>query len=174
MTHRLSRRQVLAYSSLTAATLAGCSGDGGGGDQTTTAETSDTTTAGTGDMTTGDTMDEPSIRLSVSDQEVESRTVTVPDVAIDGTGWLVVHPEADGGGPNGKVVLAKRRLDAGLYADQTLSLSSSISEDQTLYGMLHYDDPEDGEFTFPQSGDPPVKKDGSPVVKPFEVTMSMG
>jgi len=109
--------------------------------------------------------------LSVTDQRTDGSTVTVPGAAIDESGWLVVHPEADGGGPNGGVVLAKTQLAPGMYADRRLTLSSSLSEDQTLYGMLHYDDPADGEFTFPEDGDPPVTKDGSPVVKPFDVTV---
>jgi hypothetical protein len=40
--------------------------------------------------------------------------------------------------------------------------------------MLHYDDPADGEFTFPEDGDPPVTADGGPVVKPFSLTVEGG
>jgi plastocyanin len=144
--------------------LAGCIG-GGGNDTTTTTTTTETTATTT-------TEQGPTPSLSVSDQETDGTTVTVPSAAIDGEGWLVVHPETDGGGPNGKVTLATKQLQPGSYSDVTLELDESLSESQTVYAMLHYDDPADGEFTFPGDGDPPVKTDGSPLVKPFEATVS--
>ncbi|MFB6094929.1 MAG: plastocyanin/azurin family copper-binding protein, partial [Halodesulfurarchaeum sp.] len=113
----------------------------------------------------------PDPSLAVTDQETDGSTVRVPSLAIDRTGWLVIHPEAEGGGPKGGVTLATRQLAPGLYADRVLSLSSAISSDQTLYAMLHYDDPMDGSFTFPENGDPPVTAGGSPLVKPFDVTV---
>lgn len=97
--------------------------------------------------------------------------MTIPEASIDEAGWLVIHPEASGGGPNGGVTLAERHLEPGTYGSIELSLGETLSEDQTLYAMLHYDDPADGEFTFPSNGDPPVTREGSPLVKPFAVTV---
>lgn len=112
--------------------------------------------------------------LSVTDQETDGSSLVVPEATIDKAGWLVVHPEASGGGPNGGVTLAERRLEAGSYGSVTLSVSETLSADQTLYAMLHYDDPADGEFTFPSEGDPAVPSGGSPVVKPFSVNVTGG
>ncbi|MFB6303146.1 MAG: plastocyanin/azurin family copper-binding protein [Haloferacaceae archaeon] len=123
------------------------------------------TVAGTGDFAPA---------LAVTDQKTDGTTVAMPRATIDGTGWLVIHPEASGGGPNGGVTLAERRLQRGTYGSVALDLSRSLSEDQTLYAMLHYDDPADGEFTFPESGDPAVTAGGSPVIKPFDLTVSDG
>lgn len=114
---------------------------------------------------------EVSPSLSVTDQETNGEQVTVPVTAIGQSGWLVVHPEADGGGPNGGVTLATMQLQADLYADTTLQLDEPLSETQTVYAMLHNDDPGDGEYTFPEDGDPPVTADGDPIVKPLEVTI---
>lgn len=151
-----TRRSFLRTSTVTTtgllAGLAGCtSGDGGAGTDTPTETPA-------------------SVALSVTDQEIDGRSVTVPVADIDAAAWLVVHPEAEGGGPNGAVTLATRQLDAGPHADVSLELDRVLAGSQTVFGMLHYEDPADGEFTFPASGDPPVTKDGSPVVKPFEVT----
>jgi plastocyanin len=112
--------------------------------------------------------------LSVQDQETDGRSLVVPQMTIDDSGWLVVHPEADGGGPNGSVTLAQKQVDAGTYRSVTLSPSETLQEDQTLYAMLHYDDPADGTFTFPDDGDPAVTSDGSSVVKSFSVTVTDG
>jgi plastocyanin len=112
--------------------------------------------------------------LSVENQETDGQSLVVPQMTIDNSGWLVVHPEADGGGPNGGVTLAQQQVEAGRYRSVTLSLSETLQEDQTLYAMLHYDDPADGTFTFPSDGDPAVTSDGSPVVESFSVTVTDG
>lgn len=167
MTRRLSRRQVLKYSGITTVALAGCAGEGGDSEgQGTTAQT------GMEPTTVDQSTSTPSVELAVSDQEVQSRTITIPTATIDKRGWLVVHPEAEDGGPNGKVVLGKKMLSASSHENVELALSRVTTDATTVYGMLHYDDPADGEFTFPKDGDPPVTKDGSPVVKPFDVTLT--
>lgn len=166
MTRRVSRRKLLRYSGLATVALAGCSG--GQRSDGTTASAMGTTTQG--DMeTTETTTSEVAVALDVADAMPDGRTVTIPEVAIDGAGWLVVHPEADGGGPKGTVVLGQRQLSPQTYEDIQLDLDVVHAAPTTVYAMLHYDDPADGEFTFPEHGDPPVTKAGNPVVKPFSV-----
>lgn len=187
MTEHVNRRQVLQLAAASAGLgLAGCVG-GGGGD-TPTPEPTPTPTERMETPTATPTRDEgtptpdeetqtpdeetptPTVGLSVRDTETEDGAVTIPEAAIDEAGWLVVHPEASGGGPNGKVTLAQRQLDAGRHTDISLTLDTLRKGDQTVFAMLHYEDPADGEFTFPGNGDPPVTTDGNPVIKPFTVT----
>ena len=165
----LSRRRVLHLAGSTATVgLAGCVGgdeenNGAGGAMTTTTTT-----------TTETPTEEPSVTpsLSVSDIETDNRNVVIPSASIDRDGWVVIHPEAEGGGPNGQVTLAQKQLSPGEYSDIELTLDTLLAGAQTVYAMLHYDDPPDGEFTFPQTGDPAVTKDGNPIVKPFAVTLT--
>lgn len=171
----LSRRQILTFGTATAAALAGCAGggsDGAQGTSTPTATPTPTPTRTAEKTPTEQPTSEPSVALTVRDQERSNRTITVERVALDATGWVVVHPEASGGGPNGSVVLAKKRLSAGTYENVTLTLDVMTTEGATVYAMLHYDEPADGSFTFPQDGDPPVTRDGAPVVRPFTVTLT--
>ena len=111
--------------------------------------------------------------VSVSDQETGGETITVESVAVDRPGWLVVHPAADGG-PDAATYLAAVSLDPGRSTGLEVSLNRSLAEDRTLYAMLHYDDPDDGSFTFaPGRGDdPPVEVDGETVVESFRVTVT--
>lgn len=164
----VSRRRILQLAGSTATIgIAGCAGGNGednegGGEMTTTTTTAmDTTT------------EEPSVTpaLSISDVETDNRNLVIPGARIDEDGWIVIHPEAEGGGPNGQVTLAQKQLSAGEYSDIELTLDTVLAGEHTVYAMLHYDDPAEGAFTFPQNGDPAVTKDGTPVVKPFSVTL---
>lgn len=178
----LSRRRLLGLAGGTAALgLAGCTGDGADGG-TPTATDGDTeratdTETETAAETAAETATEaagPAPALSVADQEADGGAVTIPSATIDAAGWLVVHPEGEDGGPDGAVTLAERRLSAGEYGDVELTLEPLAAREQTVYAMLHYDEPADGEFTFPDEGDPAVAVDGEPVVAPFSVTAGGG
>lgn len=195
---RLSRRRAVQLSgSLLVAGLAGCPADPNGAGTATpeSAETveTDAGTPGDGDGTsefeapaTGTPADDSPTRtrtrassggvtpaVSVSDQETDGGAVAVESVAVDGPGWLVVHPAANGG-PDAATYLAAVPLDPGRSTDLTVALERSLERDQTLYAMLHYDDPGDDSFTFaPGRGDdPPVAVDGEGVVESFRVTVA--
>jgi plastocyanin len=170
MTDSTRRRLLHAGIGTLTVTVAGCADDADGGPTTSPASTPTETTTG---ASPEPTPSGPNPALSVDDQTTDGSQVTVASAAIDGSGWLVIHPEAeDGGGPNGGVVLGSRQLEVGTYTDVTLELDPAASSDQTLYAMLHYDDPADDEFTFPSDGDPPVTADGGPVITPFTLTVS--
>jgi hypothetical protein len=157
-----SRRRVLRRGVAGVATvaIAGCADAGTDPTPTETTTQPPTTTA------------LPAPALSVDDQTTDGSQVIVAAVAIDGPGWLVIHPEADDGGPNAGAVLGRRQLSPGTDTDVTIDLDSPASTHRTLYAMLHYDDPADGEFTFPTSGDPAVTNAGGLVVTAFELTTS--
>lgn len=111
----------------------------------------------------------PTPSLEVSAQRGGSN-VTIESASINRSGWLVIHPEGEGGGPEASVTLATKQLEAGEYTDIKLSLEPGIEQNATLYAMLHYDEPQDGQFSFPQQGDPGVQVDGNTVIKSFNVT----
>lgn len=177
----LPRRRLLALTgTAVAGGLAGCSGDAGGstepGGTTTVEEPTTSAPTTTGVTTTTTTTEETTTAviepaLDAADQTTDGASVTVTRTTIDDAGWLVLYPEAEGGGPNAGVVLAGRMLEAGTYDDVVMEFGEPVSESRTLYAGLHYDDPADGEFTYPADGDPPVTVDGDPVVAAFALTV---
>jgi hypothetical protein len=123
-------------------------------------------------------MTEPSPSLSVSDQETSNASeVTVDSVQAGSTDtWVVIHEENEAGDGFGDVIGHSELISAASQkSDVTVTLDRQLdSEGETLYAMLHADDPADGEYTFGETDgeDPPVTKDGSVVVKSFNVTVN--
>lgn len=176
----MRRREVLAGAALLVPATAGCASSPGdqnteteGPRQMTPAMETDTPTARETATDTPTATAGTESMLAVSDQQVQGMAVQIDEVAIDSDGWLVIHPEADGGGPKGSVTIAEKQLSGGMHVQDTqVRLSKELAKDQTVYAMLHYDDPMDGEFTFPENGDPPVTNGGSPIVKPMALRVS--
>mgnify|MGYP006280389995 CR=1 FL=1 len=109
--------------------------------------------------------------VSVSDQTADPLDeVTVDEVVSDGQGWIVIHEENEAGDSFGAVI-GQTLVSDGANSDVTVTLDRDITDGETLYAMLHDDDPEDGNYTFDGSNgeDPPVAVDGNVVVVPFVV-----
>ena len=116
----------------------------------------------------------PTPSIAVQDQEVTSNSVVIAQAAIDKPGWIEIHAEAAQGGLDPATDLGHVHIDAGRHTNVTVPLSQPVSSGQTLYAMLHYDQPADGTFTFApgNSDDPPVVVSEQVVVQPFTVTTS--
>lgn len=108
--------------------------------------------------------------LEASDQIVDGSTIKVSQATVPGKTWLVVHPQAQGGGPQAGAVLAQRMLDAGSHTNLALDIGEDVTATRTVYPMLHWDDPFDGNFTFPADGDPAVTKGGQAVILGIDLT----
>jgi plastocyanin len=103
--------------------------------------------------------------VSVMDQEIDTGTVTVPEVVSDGAGWLVIHADQDGAPGQ---VIDHTAVSDGANENVTVEIDPQLAT-PTLYAMLHTDSGEMGTHEFP-GGDPPVQVNGEIVVKPFMVT----
>ena len=113
---------------------------------------------------------EPSV--TVEDQTPNpANEILVDEVVSDGPGWIVIH-EQDGGDVGG--VIGNAAVSDGINTDVTVTLDRDIADGETLYAMLHADDPADGTFTFDGTAsdpeDPPVTSNGDTVVESFVVT----
>jgi VCBS repeat-containing protein len=109
--------------------------------------------------------------ITVEDQTLSADsadTVNVPSATLDAQGWVVIH--ADDGGSPGEVLGNSSVLSEGETTDVEVTLDRDAEDGETLYAMLHYDDPADGTYNFPDE-DPPVSVDGDVVVEPFEITI---
>lgn len=110
--------------------------------------------------------------VSVEDQTIKDGQITVPSATSDGPGWMVIHAD-DGGAPG--AVVGQTALSDGENTDIVVDIDTDMAT-PTLYAMLHTDSGEVGTYEFPDA-DPPVKVEGSVVVKPFKAEsgkMAMG
>ena len=112
--------------------------------------------------------------VTVADQAVSTPDeVVVESVTAAADGWMVIH-EDDGSGSFG-AVLGQTFVNEGDNADVTVELNRDIVEGETLYAMLHVDDPADGSYTFDGSNgeDGPVTDDDGVVVETFVVSYGL-
>jgi len=107
--------------------------------------------------------------VAVTDQSIDSGSVTISKVTSDGPGWLVVHAQAEGKpGP----ILGFSQVENGENIDVFVEIDTS-SATETLYAMLHADLGIAGSFEFPDGPDTPIIVDGNVVTPPFKVTAGL-
>lgn len=112
--------------------------------------------------------------ITVNPQGTDGQTIEIQEATIDEQGWIVIHPEGDPGEPDASRVLGTRMIEDGEHNNVDVELANELLQNQSLYAMLHYDDPQDGNFTFLSSGDPPVTVNNSTVVQDFYVVTIPG
>ena len=110
--------------------------------------------------------------IQADDQTLEDPTVVlVASVTADVDGFVVIH--ADDGGSPGEVI-GNVAVTAGATEDVEITLDREAEDGETLYAMLHVDDPADGEYTFgdAEGEDPPaLDAEGAVVVDSFKVSI---
>ncbi len=77
----------------------------------------------------------------------EGATFTFREVQIDGNGWLVMHPFADGK-PNGKVYVGATYVEDGTSRDVEITVEPEPRVGDMFLVMLHRDVNENREFDF--------------------------
>ena len=97
--------------------------------------------------------------ISVSDQRLEGNILSIGEVALDKSGFVVVHKD-DGGKPG--EVIGNSELISGRESDVKVEINSNKAGSR-VFVMLHYDNG-DGEYTSLDE-DKPVVLDGNVVVK---------
>ena len=74
-------------------------------------------------------------------------TLVVPEVHIEGDGWLVLHPFIDGK-PNGDWVAGYSFVESGTNKDVAITLNPAPKPGTMFLVMLHSDSNKDGVFDF--------------------------
>lgn len=122
--------------------------------------------------------------IAVEDQVVDE-SIVVTDINIDRSAWVIVWPDGDGNGPEFAETetenpIAQAYLDPGetnrVEAESTVwapPIADRVEDGDTLWVVLHYDDPRDNEFIYP-SDDPPVEIDGEIVKESFVASLPDG
>ena len=107
--------------------------------------------------------------VTVSNQIVSvDNTVTIDEVNAGVDGWIVIHADNGSGEPG--AVLGQTFVEAGTTANVEVDLGdATVNTGDTLFPMLHVEDPEDGEYGFPDNGDGPEVFNEDVVVVSFEV-----
>lgn len=101
----------------------------------------------------------------------EASSVTVTSVTSDAAGFVVIH--ADAMGAPGEVI-GHSAVSSGTTTDVSVDLDRDAADGETLYAMLHIDDPADGEYTFGEDSSedtPALDSSGDVVVDPFTITI---
>ncbi len=115
--------------------------------------------------TTGVIVPPPSGSVDVSDQSGDGETLTVDEVELSDGGFVSVHT----GSELGPTIGSSSYLDAGTSSDVEVPIDEPVSEDVTLYVLIHRDTNGNEEFDFP-SADGAYEDDGTPVADSLEYT----
>lgn len=104
--------------------------------------------------------------VTVADQAIVDGMVTVAEVVSSGSGWIVIHADANGApGP----ILGYSQVAEGGNSDVVVAIDVDGAT-ETLYAMLHTDAGTVGYWEFPEGPDVPVRVDGEVVTPAFAVT----
>lgn len=111
--------------------------------------------------------------ITAEAQESDGDTVTIASVDLPSAGFIAVH--GDGGGSPGPVIGVSGLIGAGTHTDISITLDSPITENTTIYPMVHIDTDANGvyEFGTVEGVDTPgLTADGGVAVVPAEVTVA--
>lgn len=101
--------------------------------------------------------------------------VTIAEVTAKQDGWIVIHrSNAINDGPMVPDIIGKTQVDAGVNNNVNIQLTEGVSNEETLWAMLHIDDGTIGEYEFDgQSGlDAPVIVQENIVMTSFEIAQT--
>jgi hypothetical protein len=128
------------------------------------------------DSSTGDDDDMIMPEVMVSDQGTMSgNQVVIEDVTAPQDGWIVIHrSNANNDGPMVPDIIGKAMVDEGENMNVAIQLEEGVSNDETLWAMLHMDDGTIGEYEFDgQNGlDGPVIYEDEIVMSSFDINQT--
>jgi hypothetical protein len=107
--------------------------------------------------------------ISVDDQKVKGKEVTIEKVVIPVDGWVVIHP-SDAKGHFIEKDIGHAPVKAGSNSNISVTLTEAVKDGAKLHAMLHEDTGAKGTYEFGKvaKADGPVMKDGKPVIEDFE------
>lgn len=112
----------------------------------------------------------PSGSITVEDQVVDANTISVGDLTVDATSWVVVHASNEAGdGPQvPEIISTPVQLEAGSNSNVQITLTEPVNGGDVLYVMIHTDNGTIGEYEFDgQNGfDGPVTTESFTVTPP--------
>jgi putative membrane protein len=110
--------------------------------------------------------------VAADDQRAEGNAVVVGQVTMPENGFVVIHSVKDGK-PMAPQSIGHTAVKAGENTDVRVELEYTPQPGEDFIAMLHRDTGQMGTYEFGPGStdvDPPVMKDGKPVVDPFNVS----
>ena len=101
----------------------------------------------------------------VSDQDF-GESVTVKLVTLSGSGYVVIHADADGSPGE---VIGHSGVLTGVSESLVVTLDRASKPGETLYAMLHGEDDDDGVYSFPDADAPLRDSNDKLLVVSFQV-----
>jgi hypothetical protein len=101
--------------------------------------------------------------------------VTISNVVSPESGWIVIHrSNAEGNGPQVPEIIGKSMVEAGVNTNVSIQLEEGVSNEETLWAMLHEDTGTAGEYEFDgQNGlDLPVTLNDEIVMTSFMISQT--
>jgi PGF-CTERM protein/surface glycoprotein (TIGR04207 family) len=107
----------------------------------------------------GEIRGQPTGSVSIGDQSGSGESITVDSVELSDGGFVSVHT----GSPQGPTIGETGYLEAGSQEGLEVALSEPVSEDATLYVLVHQDTNFNEEFDFPADDGAYLDDAGEPV-----------
>ena len=102
--------------------------------------------------------------MTVASAPMRGDVLILDEVRVASDAWVVVHPEAEGGGPDPSRMVGRSFVMHGVSERVPVDLGGP--QEGRLYVMLHDDTGEIGRFEFGTGNlDPPLMASGQPVVE---------
>jgi len=92
----------------------------------------------------------PTGSITVENQVADANTITVSDLTVDATAWVVVHASNEAGdGPQvPEIISTPVQLEAGSNSDVEIELTETVVGGDEIYVMLHTENGVIGEYEF--------------------------
>lgn len=125
-----------------------------------------------------DSVIEPTGSLMVEDQMLENNMLTISNISMNESGWVVIHRDNGSGGPMvPEIISVPKMVGPGDAMDITVELKEGVEimDGATLWAMLHTDDGVIGTYEFNGTNglDAPIMDASDNIVtKSFEVSVA--
>ncbi|WP_226042616.1 PGF-CTERM sorting domain-containing protein [Natrinema sp. DC36] len=115
----------------------------------------------------GQIVEPPSGTISVSGQSGNGESITIDSLELSDGGFVSVHR----GSPTGATVGSSAYLETGTHTDLSVDLGEAVTEDTTLYVLVHTDSNDNEQYDFPISDDPYPAEDSDHLSASFDYTV---
>lgn len=116
------------------------------------------------------TVEAPSGMITAENQIIQGNTITVSDLTVNATSWVVVHADDNGSPVVPGIISTPVQLQAGSNTDVAIELTETVNAGEVVYIMIHTENGTVGEYEFNGTNG----LDGPVVFEPITIQASTG